>query len=201
MDIEIIDYPQKWKEIIYKAGRNCYGLEITKEDIHLRNEDLNHFIYMLIKNEHESVLEHINVCIYIKNIPRSLMSQITRHRLCSFSIKSTHYVNHENFNYLDLENVLGNQYTQLMKRIQNLYTFFKENRNIPHYILREILPNSCFTNIFMTTNIREYRLILKQRLNNNNVPLMIELMQILCRNLYLIFPECFLDIVQEYELE
>lgn len=195
MDIKIISYPKEYKYIIYHAGRNCYGInnEIVKE------EELNNFIFNIIKNNHESVLEHVNICILISDIPRSLMEQLTRHRLCSFSIKSTHYVNHKNFDYENIE-ILGDSYVQLMKRIQNLYNYYIETNKIPKYIAREILPNSCLTNIFMTTNIREYRLILKQRLSENNVPLMIDLMKILIRNLYLIAPECFIDIIKEYEI-
>lgn len=199
MVIEIISYPEKYKEIIYKAGRNCYGVEIKTDDINDDKQKL--FIYHLIQHHHESVLEHVNVCIYIKDVPRSLMEQLTRHRLASYSIKSTHYVDHSHFEYLDLENILHNQYVQLMKKIQNLYKYYTEEKKIPHYIAREILPNSCLTNIFMTTNIREYRLILKQRLTSDNIPLMQELMRELARNLYLIMPECFLDIIEEFRLE
>lgn len=200
MDIEIIAYPTRYKEIIYQAGRNCYGIEMNSKQ-EIDEGRLKLFIYHLIQNKHESVLEHVNISILISDVPRSLMEQITRHRLASYSIKSTHYVNHKNFDYWELSPVLGNQYIQLMKKIQNLYQFYVDDRKIPHWIAREILPNSCLTNIFMTTNVREYRLILKQRLTNENVPIMIELMKILCRNLYLIMPECFLDIVEEFRLE
>ena len=198
MDIEIINYPLKYKNIIYQAGRNCYG--VNNIDFIDENK-LNSFIFNIIKNNHESVLEHINITILIKDIPRSLMEQLTRHRLCSFSIKSTHYVNHKNFDYYNLETILGNQYIQLMKRIQNLYKYYVDTNKIPHYIAREILPNSCLTNIIMTTNIREYRLILKQRLTKDNIPLMVDLMKILIRNLYLICPECFIDIIKEFDIE
>lgn len=197
MDIKVIHYPLEYKNIIYEAGRNCYG--INNEMV--SSDKLDLFITALIKNGHESVLEHINITILIKDIPRSLMEQLTRHRLCSFSIKSTHYVDHTNFDFYDFEKILGNQYTQLMKKINNLYIYYTKEKNITHYLAREILPNSCLTNIVMTTNIREYRLILKQRLTNSNIPLMQELMRILARNLYLCCPICFFDIVMEYELE
>jgi len=199
MDIEIVNYPQRYKSIIYQAGRNCYGFTPFEKDY--AEEKMNSFIYNLIKFNHESVLEHVNISIFITDIPRSLMEQLTRHRLCSFSIKSTHYVKHKNFDYYDFKDILNDQYTQLMKKIQNLYNYYVDELKIPHWIAREILPNSCLTNIFMTTNIREYRLILKQRLSKDNIPLMQELMRQLARNLYLIMPECFLDIIEEYDLE
>jgi thymidylate synthase (FAD) len=196
MNIKILNYPEKYKDIIYEAGRNCYGVnnEITTTVQKVK------FIDNLIKNNHTSVLEHIHITILISDIPRSLMEQLTRHRLCSFSIKSTHYLDHSLFNYHDFEE-LGNQYKQLMLRIRNLYQYYTETLNIPHYIAREILPNSCLTNIVMTTNIREYRLILQQRLTKNNVPIMVELMRSLARNLYLICPECFIDIIEEHDIE
>jgi thymidylate synthase (FAD) len=200
MKITIISFPKDYRKIIYMAGRNCYGFNC--EDINkISEEQLNSFIYKLIENGHESVLEHICITILIEDIPRSLMEQLTRHRLCSYSIKSTHYVNHHNFKFLDFSSTLTSEYTILMKKIQRMYNHYVDDLNIPHYIAREILPNSCLTNIFMTTNIREFRLILNQRLTSNNVPIMQELMRELARQLFWSCPCCFIDIIKKYELE
>jgi thymidylate synthase (FAD) len=198
MDIKIVQYPKNYKKIIYLAGRNCYGVtnELTTKIKY------SNFIYKIISCNHESLLEHINITILIKDIPRSLMEQLTRHRHASYSIKSTHFVNHKNFQYQDIPELKDN-YIKLMQDVNKLYCYYTDILKLPHYIAREILPNSCLTNIIMTANIREYRLIIKQRITKDNVPLMVDLAKILLRNLYLICPECFVDIIEEigsYEL-
>jgi thymidylate synthase (FAD) len=200
MEIEIINYPKDYRKIIYLAGRNCYGNE-SNSISSIPETQITSFIYNLIENKHDSVLEHIYITILIKDIPRSLMEQLTRHRLCSYSIKSTHFVYHKNFKFQDFSDILGYEYILLMGKIQRLYNHWVEDLHIPKYIAREILPNSCLTNIIMTTNIREFRLILKQRLTKENVPIMQELMRELCRKLFIICPELFIDIIKEYELE
>jgi thymidylate synthase (FAD) len=40
---------------------------------------------------HESVIEHINLTFEIKMIPRSVLQELARHRLASYSVKSTRY--------------------------------------------------------------------------------------------------------------
>ena len=49
------------------------------------------FIRMLIKRGHESVLEHVSLTFHII-CDRAVMSELTRHRLASFSVESTRYV-------------------------------------------------------------------------------------------------------------
>lgn len=199
MKIDIIDYPWDYKNIIYLAGRNCYGLEVIKKDTTIK--ELNMFITKIIKNKHNSVLEHINVCIYIRDCTRSLMAQLTRHRLCSFSIKSQHYVKHEDFNYKSINfnnNLLNIEYDKLIKKLYLFYNTAINDFHITKELARSILPNACLTNIFMTTNIRELRYIIALRITNNNTIEMQSFAKILLRNLYLIMPNLFIDLVEKY---
>jgi thymidylate synthase (FAD) len=168
MDIEIIQYPKEYLDILYLAGRNCYGLECLDESMTYENKKA--FVQRLIKNQHESVLEHININLYCKDMSRSFMAQITRHRLVSYSIKSQHFCKHENFKFKMLESdIMTNEYLDLMKKINEYYMAAIKN-GMPKYIAREVLPNSTYTNIFMTTNVRQWRNIIKQRSTLNNTP-------------------------------
>ena len=79
-------------EGIYKAielaGRTCYKSEdkITETSA----EDL---IKRLIKMNHLSVLEHINISVRFI-CDRGVSHELVRHRLCSFSQESTRYCNY-----------------------------------------------------------------------------------------------------------
>lgn len=163
MKIDILQYTKDYLDLLYLAGRGCYGLEYLTDESHYEKAK---FIRNLVKNQHESVLEHGIITIQIIGCSRTFMSKITRHRLASFSIKSTQFVNHQNFDFKPLEskNIKAqNDYLYLMDYINKKYKRFITDYNIPIYIAREILPNACLTNITMTTNFREWRHIIKIR--------------------------------------
>ena len=163
MEINILQYTKDYLDLLYLAGRGCFGLEcLSNESIYEKSK----FIKKLVENQHESVLEHGIITLQIIGCSRTFMSKITRHRLASFSIKSTQFVNHQDFSFkpLESENIKAqNDYLYLMDYINKKYKRFIIDYNIPIYIAREILPNACLTNIIMTANFREWRHIIKIR--------------------------------------
>jgi len=198
MEISIEHYPKKYLEMIYKAARNCYGVRDALDT----KKQMTKLVKFLIKKGHGSVLEHICVSIYVKDVSRSFLAQLTRHRLVSYSVKSQHFVNHKNFKYKDLE-IYGDawedneeKYERLMKQINKIFINFVKN-GIPHYIAREILPNACLTDIYITTNIREWRLIIGLRMTNNNTPEIRDWARTLLLELYNLMPELFEDLYNQ----
>lgn len=191
MDIDIIQYSEQYFDIICKAGHLCYG--VTKNPC-------SDFIKKLIKNSHESVLEHAFITLKFKNATRSFMAQITRHRLASFSIKSQHFVDHSDFAYKPIDTANKNIqsiYDNSIKAIRISYNMLRKE-GVPHYIARDILPNCAYTDIFMTANIREWRHIFKLRCSTNNTPEMHLNMIKALKLVYNIMPECFEDLINEY---
>jgi len=168
MDIRIKQFTEKYVDIIYLAARGCYGMESLDSTLY---RDKLKFIRKLINNKNESVLEHCIISIQILNCSRSFMSQITRHRMVSYSIKSQHYVNHEDFEVKALESKVEEVqilYQDIIQIIRNRYKQLVNKFEVPIHVAREILPNACLTNIFMTTNFREWRYIIKLRQTNRN---------------------------------
>lgn len=168
MDIKIKQYTEYYIDILYLAGRGCFGLENLGFEL---ERDKLDFIRNLINNGHESVLEHGIISIQIIGCSRSFMSQITRHRMASFSIKSQHYVDHSNFWVKDLETDIEEAqiiYAEIINTIRNRYKQLVNEYKVPIHVAREILPNSCLTNIFMTANFREWRHIIRIRQTPNN---------------------------------
>lgn len=168
MDIKIIQYTENYLDVLCLAGKGCYGLELLTGETYEKKVE---FIERLINNQHESVLEHGIISIQIIGCSRSFMAQITRHRLVSFSIKSQHYVNHSDFEIKELETDIEEAqiiYAEIINTIRNRYRQLVEEYKIPIHVAREILPNSCLTNIFMTANFREWRHIIKLRQTTRN---------------------------------
>jgi len=211
MKISIENYPEKYLEIIYTAGRNCYGTRDAAKKIQPKAgewvgkalEQLEKFTSMLVKRGHESVLEHVCISVYVKDVSRSFLAQITRHRLVSYSVKSQHYVKHNNFKYKELEDygkfaaLFSSRYHGLMESINSFYSAAIKN-GIPHYIAREILPNACLTDIYMTANVREWRHIIRMRIGKENTPEIRAFARTLLRELYMLMPEIFEDLRDKY---
>lgn len=192
MDIEIVHFPNVYLDIIYLAGRNCFGIESLNQDVF--EAEKARFVKKLIENKHYSVIEHVNISIFIKNVSRSFLAQLTRHRLAAYSVKSQHFVKHDDFRYKKLEtNLMTQEYIYLMDKINE---FYKEacELGVPKYVAREVLPNSALTNIFMTANVRTYRHIIKQRITSENTPEIRNFSRILLRKLKIRLPELFFDL-------
>lgn len=212
MKITIENYPEKYLEMIYTAGRNCYGTRDAAKKIGPKaGQQMNKgqmklrlFTAMLVKKGHESVLEHICISVYAKDVSRSFLAQITRHRLVSYSVKSQHYVKHDNFRYKQLENYgddnpkfAKDTYENLMRYIDRTYQTLM-SFGIPNYIAREVLPNACLTDMYMTANAREWRWIIKMRIGKENTPEIRTFAKTLLRELYMRMPEIFEDLRDKY---
>lgn len=204
MKITIENYPEKYLEIIYTAGRNCYGTRDAGK-LGKTKEQMRKFCRMLVSKGHESVLEHICVSAYARDVSRSFLAQLTRHRLVSYSVKSQHYVKHTEFKYKELEDYGDmfkreeaiNAYAHLMEDIAFEYNHLIKC-GVPHYIAREVLPNACLTDMYITTNAREWRHIIRMRIGKENTPEIREFARTLLRELYMLMPEIFEDLRDKY---
>jgi len=162
MRIELLYITPDAEKVTETAGRTSYqSLEKRTESSY------KPFIRMLLKNKHESVLEHATASFKISGISRALTHQLVRHRLCSFTQQSQRYVNENNFNYIEPDEIKNNPtaheiYIELMERIRNQYSELRD-LGIKKEDARFILPNSTESEIIMTANFRELRHVLTLR--------------------------------------
>ena len=151
-----------------RIGRTCY-----KSENSITDDSAERFVKTLIKNGHESVLEHESISVRVI-CDRGVSHEIVRHRIASYSQESTRYCNYSkdkfgneltfikpcfwnnetNVNYLNWENVLEN--------IECAYFGMLKCGATPQEA-RSILPNSIKTEIVMTMNLREWRHFFKLR--------------------------------------
>lgn len=174
---------------------------------------------MLIKSGHESVLEHESISVRFI-CDRGVSHELVRHRLASFSQESTRYCNYskDKFdnqvtfiipNWLDINDGFETtaDVVRQMKSLHPIYWQFYWTLAIAEtsYLqllksgwtpqqARSVLPNSLKTEIVVTANLREWRLILKQRTSNAAHPQMRELMCPLLEELKQKLPVIFNDI-------
>lgn len=183
------------------CGRTCY-----KSEEKITNDSASKFVEMIIKRGHLSVIEHEKITVKFV-FDRGVSHEAVRHRLASFSQESTRYCNYSKDKYDNQITVIG--LDQYLKNENSLKVWFNamefaeksyfeliENGESPQ-IARSVLPNSLKTEIVITANLREWRLILTQRTSNAAHPQIREVMEPLLCELKIKLPEIFKDITNE----
>ena len=183
---------------IEKIGRVCY-----KSENNITDDSAERFIKNIIKNGHESVLEHVSITLRVI-CDRGVTHEIVRHRIAAYSQESTRYCNYS-------KDKFGNEITVIeplffekgsleykiwedtMKEIEKNYFKLLELGRTPEEA-RSILPNSLKTEIVMTMNLREWRHFFKLRASKNAHPQMREVALIMLNLLKDEIPIVFDDI-------
>lgn len=170
-------------QIIEMAGRTCY------ESYEGRNMDIGtgrNFIEKIIKMGHESVIEHSLLSVLFRGFSRGFSHQIVRHRLCSFSQRSTRYVSEIDFAFVRPEgwedkvvdcevpgrNVLnGSDDSVVSVPLDDVEDFMRSvykglvKAGERKDLARQYLPIGVETEIVVSANFREWRHIFKERLS------------------------------------
>lgn len=179
-------------------GRVCY-----KSEQGITEDSANRFVRMIIKNGHESVLEHEKITVKFI-CDRGVSHEIVRHRIASYSQESTRYCNYN-------QDKFGSELTLIKpcfwEEGQEKYEIWKSNMQMiedsynkliamgakPEEA-RSILPNSLKTEIVVTMNMREMRHFLRLRTSPKAHPQMRQVACMLLRKLKEKLPVLFEDI-------
>lgn len=188
--VEIISPLPSGRDIlkhIEQCGRVCYKSENVIND-----DSCYKFIEMILKNGHESVLEHFSFSVKFI-CDRGISHEIVRHRIASYSQESSRYCNYSNdkFNnevtfikpfYFDEGTESYKIWYELCANSEKVYFDLLNLGNSPQ-LARAVLPNSLKTELVMTANIREWRHFLKLRCSNASHPQMREIALMLLNEL------------------
>jgi thymidylate synthase (FAD) len=208
--IEDLDVPSRIMRKIEQIGRVCY-----KSEDRITSDSSSKFCKMLLSKKHESVLEHVSATVRFI-IDRGVSHELVRHRLCAFSQESTRYCNYKGGvtfiiplwtnlypgEFLS-ETILTNWKTYLkepkllwllsMARAEREYLDLLKFEWTPQQA-RSVLPNSLKTEIVATTNLREWRHILRLRTDKTAHPQMREVMVPLLQQFQDSLPALFGDL-------
>jgi thymidylate synthase (FAD) len=184
--------------ILVKAIRTCYEsyeksdsyfIEYAESDYksyHLGEKDRG-LIKSIIESKHESTLEHIVFTFDIKGISRLVLQELARHRIASYSVKSTRYTLKE----LKFEEPFMTQEGESIKfdidRVKKYINLIDEvevneidiasiraleflrllviSGKFPNDKLKFAVPECYKTNLIMTINLRSFRNFLNLRLS------------------------------------
>lgn len=195
--LDELNREQILKKLEY-CGRVCY-----KSEDKITCESASNFVSMLIRNEHESVLEHVSFSVKFI-VDRGISHEIVRHRIASYSQESTRYCNYSKDKFENQISVIepvsivyeSKEYEIWKKSCEESekrYFELLEKGAFPE-TARSVLPTSLKTEIIKTANLRQWRHFIKLRKQKVSHPQIRFVTFYLLLELKKLLPEIFGDI-------
>lgn len=183
MEVKLLAYTPQPERTVACAAKLCYAAaDIDTVYEGLTEEKTASFLEMLGSIGHESPIEHASFTFGIQGVSRSLLAQITRHRIASYSVQSQRYVKENAFEFVlppEIEAIpeAKEEFLRAMeedqKHYENLTALLKEkhrrellaqgedeksaNRKAEKKAIEDarfVLPNACATKMICTMNAR-----------------------------------------------
>ena len=174
INVKLIKHTPNPEQIVAMSAKLCYSSSSLEETIDEGERDSGKCIILiekLLKIGHLTPFEHVSFTFAIEGVSRSMLAQITRHRIASFSVQSQRYVGetsfqnkNECFDYIippaieKLGTEAVDEFCEQMKTIQKWYDKWVEKlggSRSAYEDARFVLPNAAATKLFMTMNARE----------------------------------------------
>ena len=166
LNVTLIAHTPEPEKVIAMASRTCYSaLDLAGLDQKTDTADNAAYIRRVLASGHTSIAEHASFTFGLEGVSRTLLAQITRHRVASFSVQSQRYVSvagAEVFDYVMPPRIraLGpeaeEKFAQQMKTMQRWYDEWSEALGQDSAEdARFVLPGAAATRIVMTMNARE----------------------------------------------
>lgn len=152
------------------AGRVCYLSWGRPNPATASNAG---YLANILRQGHESVLEHASVTFLVRGVSRSLLAELSRHRHLSFSVVSQRYVDYGATEPVippalneDETNVLASAYEDALDAYDGLVARLMR-RGVPRKRAREaarsVLPNAAPVDLIVSGNLRAWRDVLRKR--------------------------------------
>ena len=175
LHVTLLKWTPEPEKIIAQAARLCYtDTDISETAAAFKPGEETGFVKRLMAFGHLSPIEHAVFSFGIEGVSRSLLAQLTRHRLASFSVQSQRYVGKSStdspdgvFAYIIPPRIqaLGTahvtRFNEQMRQIQQWYDEWNQRLGNKGEASQEdarfILPNAAETKLILTMNARELR--------------------------------------------
>ncbi len=192
MKVTLIAHTPEPEKTVAAAAKLCYspaGIDTVMDG--LTPEKTRSFLTMLGDLGHESPIEHASFTFGIEGVSRSLLAQITRHRIASYSVQSQRYVKEASFEYvlppqIEAEPEAKAEFLRAMDAAQASYeriAAILAQKRKEEYLAggmeekaaaraaektaiedaRFVLPNACDTKMMVTMNARSLQNFFRHR--------------------------------------
>ncbi|MCD8188843.1 MAG: FAD-dependent thymidylate synthase, partial [Clostridiales bacterium] len=182
-NVKLIAHTPDPERVVAAAARLCYSAVGVDALLEAQTPEKNtKFVKMLASMGHESPIEHVSFTFAVEGVSRSLLAQITRHRIASFSVQSQRYVRLDDFQFvvppeieadpaskelfLEAMKKQGEEHLALAASLQARHkaelmaqgldekTADRKAEKMANEDARFVLPNACETKLVMTMNAR-----------------------------------------------
>lgn len=211
-DMEIQENSTPSETLITYAGRECY------DSFHRPNpatyDDKDYLERTLFQEQHGSIMEHSSATLRIRGVSRAFLTELTRHRHLSFSVRSQRFVNENSANIVippALREAFADEgRTETLERIVEnfqmvigsssfamydiLASFLVErgySRKQAREAARAILPSMTETRMVVSGNLRAWKQTIDRRTAPDADAEMIEVMDMAKRELHRVSPVIF----------
>ncbi len=181
--VTLLAYTPNPEKTVAAAAKLCYSSSTIDSLMeNLTQEKAGEFVQMLAQMGHESPVEHVSFTFGIEGVSRSLLAQITRHRIASYSVQSQRYVREKDFQFVTppeiaadpkahalfkeaMDNAIAS-YNALADLLKEKHTHTLMEQGVPEKEARRqaekmaiedaryVLPNACDTQMIVTMNAR-----------------------------------------------
>ena len=181
--VTLIAHTPDPERLIAASAKLCYSPSSIEQLMDgLDEQKTTDFLNMLTDFGHQSPIEHISFTFGIEEVSRTLLAQITRHRIASFSVQSQRYVKEKQFSFVTPPQIAQDPqaaalYQQAMQSAHASYLELSERlaqKNLEQLLAegvdekkarsmaekraiedaRFVLPNACDTKMMLTMNAR-----------------------------------------------
>lgn len=181
--VTLLAYTPEPEKLVAAAAKLCYSSSSPQTLMDgLTPEKTESFLEMLQTIGHESPVEHVSFTFGIEGVSRSLLAQITRHRIASYSVQSQRYVREKDFQYVTPPEIaaipealelyeqtmaqIGESYDRLVAMLKQKHTgtlmaegldekaAARKAEKMAIEDARFVLPNACDTQMVITMNAR-----------------------------------------------
>lgn len=181
--VTLIAHTPNPEQLVATAAKLCYSpATIDELQDGLTPEATKSFLERLVQLGHHSPFEHASFTFGIEGVSRTLLAQITRHRMASFSVQSQRYVSEKGFDYITPPAIARDQkalaafeesMAQAREAYDNIAGLLEEKylaqltedtpsarrnaKSKANEDARFVLPGACDTKMIVTMNARSLR--------------------------------------------
>lgn len=168
MKVELLYNTPLW--VCSKAIRKCWASEDKSDTICYNDafiigtKDKELIERIGNKNKHKSTLEHLVYTFDIDGISRACLQEVARHRMASYSVKSSRYT----LAKVLKDGCVDDVYTHtgivsLDEKIEEAIITIANNTHIQNDLLKYMIPEALHTSLVMTINARSLQNFLSLR--------------------------------------
>ena len=162
MEVRLLSYTQLAdKSLIVEGETECDSIVMRAIAECYQTEPSTRALRRCFVEKHHSVFEHISFTFQVRDISRTCLAQLTRHRIASYTVESQRHNDYTKKPYrfvipdsIKNDDIAYRKFLKYARLAQRVYAQLRK-RGIPMQDARFVLPEGTGVNLTFTMNARE----------------------------------------------